>query len=672
MDPGPRALLKGEKLIQEGKSQQAIEPLQRAVRLLPRTAQAYNLLGLAYHRTQQPEPAQRFYRHALALDNNLAAARFNLGCLLLEMNDLQGAIDQLTSYTYLQPNTASGWVKLGSAQLRARRVDAAEKAYRAAAALEPRNAEALNGLGSVQFYRRRMPEAYQLFNQALVENPQYDPALLNAAIVAHQSLNNRRLALQLYRRYLALKPRPPQWDAVNATATQLDLELNPPPPQLALVRTNPPVAVVETARQRGGELTNRVTNEVVNRGGGEHAPVAVAPVPRLADSPAAPIPSPPNQSPPKTNLDLVLTPSRQPVQPVSNPAPELTLAQLLKPIISASIASNPVAAAPATSAPATLLSLVSNSASRPAGDAPAKPAATQTPIAANPPVIEVSRLPDELVINPAQEIVPLASNPVSNPLIEAKPVSAVTSIPGVAPTGDRPEKRSWISRLMPFRGKSKPITNNVVTLVTPESEPAPAVAKEEPVEPAAAPAPVPDAKPPRVVPRYAYIRPAKPSPGNRGEAEPFFVRGLKAHRSGDTYQALSEYQRATQSDPTHFEAWYNQGLAFYEVGKWNQSLQSYEWALALTPDSVDARYNFALALKQANFPQDAANELTKIIERHPEEARAHLTLANLCAYHLQQPGLAREHFLKVLSLEPQCPQATEIRSWLGSQLKADL
>src|SRR5690242_11020812 len=73
MEPGPRALLKGERLLREGKPQAAVEHLQTAVRLLPRTAQAYNLLGLAFHRSQQPDFAQRCYRQALALDNNLAA-----------------------------------------------------------------------------------------------------------------------------------------------------------------------------------------------------------------------------------------------------------------------------------------------------------------------------------------------------------------------------------------------------------------------------------------------------------------------------------------------------------------------------------------------------------------------------------------------------------------------
>src|SRR5207247_10668383 len=81
--PGPRALLKGERLIREGKYEQAILSLQQATRLLPKNAQAYNHLGLALHGNKQFAPALAAYRNALTLDHKLAAPHYNLGCLCL-------------------------------------------------------------------------------------------------------------------------------------------------------------------------------------------------------------------------------------------------------------------------------------------------------------------------------------------------------------------------------------------------------------------------------------------------------------------------------------------------------------------------------------------------------------------------------------------------------------
>ena len=58
---------------------------------------------------------------------------------------------------------------------------------------------------------------------------------------------------------------------------------------------------------------------------------------------------------------------------------------------------------------------------------------------------------------------------------------------------------------------------------------------------------------------------------------------------------------------------------------------------------------------------DVGNTTVNLI---PGEARAHVALANLYAQQLGQPARAREHYLRLLELDPQHPQATAIRYWL--------
>jgi tetratricopeptide (TPR) repeat protein len=200
------------------------------------------------------------------------------------------------------------------------------------------------------------------------------------------------------------------------------------------------------------------------------------------------------------------------------------------------------------------------------------------------------------------------------------------------------------------------------------------------VEPAAGEADAPVAAAPatpapktarRTFPRYAYASPSTPAPGTRADAEPHFASGLKAHRAGEVEAAVEHYRQAVRLDPGYFEAQYNLGLAEYDLRNWKQSLSAYEAALALKPDSADARYNFALALKQARYVLDAVEEMRRVVNEHPDEARAHYSLGNMYAYQLQEPAQAREHFLKVLELEPRHPQAMEIRYWLAAQSRAD-
>ena len=49
--------------------------------------------------------------------------------------------------------------------------------------------------------------------------------------------------------------------------------------------------------------------------------------------------------------------------------------------------------------------------------------------------------------------------------------------------------------------------------------------------------------------------------------------------------------------------------------------------------------------------------------------RAHLALANLCAQSLHDTAQARQHYLKVLDLQPNNPQAADIRFWLSANSK---
>ena len=129
-------------------------------------------------------------------------------------------------------------------------------------------------------------------------------------------------------------------------------------------------------------------------------------------------------------------------------------------------------------------------------------------------------------------------------------------------------------------------------------------------------------------------------------------------------EALEAYRQATRADPAFFDAYYNLGVASYEASDLPQCLLAYEYALALNPVSVKARFNFAVALQRANYPRDAANELEKLLAGNPSEARAHFALANLYAQQLDESAKARNHYLRLLELEPQHEQATAIRYWL--------
>jgi tetratricopeptide (TPR) repeat protein len=561
-------------LLDEGRYADAVPKLEKAAALLPKHALAWNYLGLAYHGNGQLEQAANAYRSALALDHKLMVVRYNLGCLHLEQGNLPAAIDELKSYTLLRPAALEGWLKLGAAQLRARRLEDAEKSFRAALDLQAKHPEALNGLGLIQVQRRRWQDALNHFNVAVLHDPPFAPALLNSAVIHHQYLNNRSTALQRYRQYLALQPRPADWESVEATARQLEQELNPPP------------AVARPAQ--------------ISRA----APATVKTNPTPASSNAL---------------------SRQ----VSlRPAPARTNA----PSLAAS------SKAPGPSAPATNVLAATRKASPEPARPPVKPAAKGAEVlAAKPADVEVAQVSPDLVLKPAQELPRAAAPPLPEASVPDHSVATNGSTNGT--------KRGFLSRLNPFGGKPKatPVADPVAPRGTDVSPP-PLIA----------------------VPRYTYLTPAAPTPGNRAESEKSFKRGLKAQKGGNRAEAVSEYQAAVKTDPANYDAYYNLGLAALGGGDTRLSLWAYEIALALKPDDEDARYNFALALKAAGYWLDATDQLKKLLAADASEVRAHLSLGNLYSQQMEQPDLAREHYLSVLELNPRHAEAAKIRYWLAA------
>ena len=261
---GPRALTEGEKLIERGRYPEAIEKLKAATSLLKTNAPAWNYLGLAYHHAGQTTNAAQAYQTALSLNHDLAEVHFNLGCLWLEQNRLDAAKAELITYTSLRKNSAEGWTKLGTAQLRSTRLEqrplkpgapaarpaelaAAEKSFAEALSIA-RSPEGLNGWGLTQLQRNRPRDAAQCFSDALKQQPDYAPALLNLAIVSQLYLNNHPFALQKYREYLALPVHRPDWEVVNTTARELEQELNATPPAPAATVPAPPASSADTAK----------------------------------------------------------------------------------------------------------------------------------------------------------------------------------------------------------------------------------------------------------------------------------------------------------------------------------------------------------------------------------------------------------------------------------------
>jgi tetratricopeptide (TPR) repeat protein len=234
---GPQAMVKGKKYLDHGDYAGAVAEFKTATTLMATNAQAWNYYGVALQLAGQPNDAATAYANALKYDRDLVEAHLNLGNLWLEQGKPDAARTEFTAYTLRRNNDPTGWLKLGSTQLRLGETAAAEKSFNMVIYLKPRDADAYNGLGLAQVQRGSPRYAIRFFTAAVQARPDFGAALLNMATVNLEYLRDRKAALENYRAYLALTPRPANWDDVNILANRLEQ-----PPTTFAAATPPPVA----------------------------------------------------------------------------------------------------------------------------------------------------------------------------------------------------------------------------------------------------------------------------------------------------------------------------------------------------------------------------------------------------------------------------------------------
>ena len=660
-DPGPRALLDGEKMINERRFGEAVDRLTLATHLLPNNPQAWNHRGLAHHGAGQSEEASKAYRMALQLNENLAAARFNLGSLLLESGDAEAAIQELGSFAVLRPTSVEGHVRLGSAQIRAGKWEDAASTFSHAFQLSDSNPEILNALGLIHLHRGEREKAYPFFDKAIELNANYAPAKFNRAVCEHRYGGDRRKALAAYQLFLAQHADTELAERALIVATALDRELNPrpiaPAPELAQaagVTNDSP----ESKPLAFAQLTDRATSGGSIDGGGAPAVASEMPAPQAAPA-VLDIPprteraavageavesAPPTETktvssqttsaevlPPDTSRPL-RPETPKPEQPVLEPArPESMAARLesavpveteRKPSV-AEVSSPVVAKVEEPKVPESAVEPL------PAAAKPEPPKVTSAPPREEKPAVAVTSRTDEAPKQPeAEKPEPKTVAKPDVPKVEAAPVkkTVVAAPPDPASSGaarpadsstetaaaaDRsyvpeyrpqrePEGRGFLKRLDPRRFFRSREEKRATPLSSQEAREA--KVREVARPPAPAPTPAPIARP-RPVPAAEPVIPPPPRYAYVSPRKP---------ASGDRRAAT----------PVFLE-----GLKAHKENRLSDAIKLYQDAARLDASLYEAHYNLGLASFRANDLTQALQAYEIALSVKPDSASARFNFA---------------------------------------------
>jgi arylsulfatase A-like enzyme/Flp pilus assembly protein TadD len=202
------AVVLGDNLRLAGRTQDAMQVLERTIRDNPRFAQP--LLSLAAVRIQDRDldAAAAEYAKVLALEPDNIEAHRGLGDVALIRGDLQPAEDHYARIVQLDAGDVAALTKLGVVKMRAGRRDEAVALLRRAVEREAGNAEALLYLAGALAATGRSAEALPYFERALADGPRTTMAL-NGLALTRLELGDRAGAANAFRESLRLDPNQP-------------------------------------------------------------------------------------------------------------------------------------------------------------------------------------------------------------------------------------------------------------------------------------------------------------------------------------------------------------------------------------------------------------------------------------------------------------------------------
>ena len=136
-DEATKHYRKGVESSRQGRPEEAIEHLKKAVALAPRFFDAHVNLALLYHENDSLEEAEQEYLAALSLTRHHPRPLINLGSLYLKQGRNRDAIGILREATRITPPPPPAFYNLGLALFRSNRLEEAETALLQARNLDP-------------------------------------------------------------------------------------------------------------------------------------------------------------------------------------------------------------------------------------------------------------------------------------------------------------------------------------------------------------------------------------------------------------------------------------------------------------------------------------------------------------------------------------------------------
>jgi len=179
--------------INSGNAGKAIEPLNKAIELNPKSAIAYSNLGFAYTCIQNYQKGIEYGEIAVQLDSTFLLAKNNLNWAKSEQKKVQDIIDILDKTPEKERNTFY-YLGLGLNYLKLQNYDKSIEAWNKILITEPKNSAALINIGVAYMSKHQYDAAIKHFQKAVDVNSNDQLAKNNLAWALSEKIKADDLA----------------------------------------------------------------------------------------------------------------------------------------------------------------------------------------------------------------------------------------------------------------------------------------------------------------------------------------------------------------------------------------------------------------------------------------------------------------------------------------------
>ncbi len=165
-DNGPALEQLSQLLIDEGRSQEAIEILSQAAGNSS-SPDVYDLLGDAYAQAKEFAKAEVAYRHAVELDPDDPGHHHGLGQALLSQDKYAPALEEYKKLSELEPGTAENYLRMAQLYRRLGKFDESESSLLRAKQLSPGSLEVLYNEALLYEDQGRYDDAVKVLTDAI-------------------------------------------------------------------------------------------------------------------------------------------------------------------------------------------------------------------------------------------------------------------------------------------------------------------------------------------------------------------------------------------------------------------------------------------------------------------------------------------------------------------------